>query len=184
VGASNWVMKMEPSDHALVTAALGGDAQAFGMLISRHIRSIYRLGYRISETRDEAEDGAGCLRRVAGKLRGFRGEARFTTWLHQLWSMPPGQDSAERDAPKRLCWLGRCGTDAPGRERCREGGVTWLSEAMSRLRMTCAKRWHWFWRGFDPCEAATALGVSEGTVSWRMSEVRKHLRELAERDAS
>ena len=32
-------------------------------------------------------------------------------------------------------------------------------------------------------EIAQQLGVSEGTVAWRMSEVKKHLREMAEKEA-
>ena len=32
-------------------------------------------------------------------------------------------------------------------------------------------------------EAAVVLETSEGTIAWRMSEVKKHLRALAEKEA-
>ena len=33
-------------------------------------------------------------------------------------------------------------------------------------------------------DAAQALGVSEGTVSWRMSEIRRRLKDMAAKEAT
>ena len=39
--------------------------------------------------------------------------------------------------------------------------------------------------GEDLTQAETAhvMGLSEGTIAWRMSEVKRHLREMAEKEA-
>ena len=37
--------------------------------------------------------------------------------------------------------------------------------------------------GLSQAEAGEVLGVSEGTVAWRMSEVKKKLRALAQEEA-
>jgi RNA polymerase sigma-70 factor (ECF subfamily) len=61
--------------------------------------------------------------------------------------------------------------------------VEWLHLAMNELpqemRETLALTLD---EEMTHAEAAQVLGVSEGTVSWRMSEIRKRLRAMKERE--
>lgn len=73
------------SDGALVRRFLDGDAAAFGTLVERHQARVYNVCLRILGDPDSARDAAqetfvSALR----KLRGFRGDAAFTTWLHRV----------------------------------------------------------------------------------------------------
>ena len=60
----------------------------------------------------------------------------------------------------------------------------WLEDAMARLgpdlRDTVALV---LGEELTQAEAAKVLGVSEGTVAWRMSEVKKRLRRMAQEEA-
>ena len=65
----------------------------------------------------------------------------------------------------------------------RKGSVTLDDEALEQLeprqRQVVEFR---FFAGMEEKEIAEVLGVSEGTVSWRMSEIRKRLRAMKERE--
>jgi RNA polymerase sigma-70 factor (ECF subfamily) len=60
----------------------------------------------------------------------------------------------------------------------------WLAQAMTRLspelRDTVALV---LGEEMTQAEAGQVLGVSEGTIAWRMSEVKKRLRAMAKEDA-
>jgi RNA polymerase sigma-70 factor (ECF subfamily) len=72
-------------DKALVKRAQQGNQEAFAKLVTRHQRYVYNLAYRLLRDTDEAEDLAqeAFLRAWRG-LGGFRGEAKFTTWLYRV----------------------------------------------------------------------------------------------------
>jgi RNA polymerase sigma-70 factor (ECF subfamily) len=90
---------METSDETLVDLARSGDGDAFGALLSRHYDLIFRLGFRFLGNRTEAEDLAQdvCVS-LAAKLRGYRGEAQFTTWrpVKQTRKPPPSTVGCNR----------------------------------------------------------------------------------------
>jgi RNA polymerase sigma-70 factor (ECF subfamily) len=78
-------MKVGVDDEGLVRQAQRGDQEAFAELVTRHQRYVYNLAYRLLRDVDEAEDLAqeAFLRAWQG-LGGFRGEAKFTTWLYRI----------------------------------------------------------------------------------------------------
>jgi len=66
----------------LVRRAQAGDEQAFGQLVERNRRAVYRAAYAALGSADEADDVAQeTFVTVYQKLDGFRGEASFRTWL-------------------------------------------------------------------------------------------------------
>jgi RNA polymerase sigma-70 factor (ECF subfamily) len=73
------------SDRQLIERYLTGDADAFAALVRRHQAQVYGLCLRVLGNPDDAADAAqDTLVTVARKLNTFRGEARFTTWLHRV----------------------------------------------------------------------------------------------------
>lgn len=173
---------MEPTDPALVTRALSGDAGAFGQLVTRHYDRIYRLGYRILGNQAEAEDLAQDIcAALPGKLGGFQARARFTTWLHRV-VVNAARDRLRRQAAQARAAAGWGDVEILRRDEAREAAAEqeWLACAMQalspELRETVALV---LGEELNHAEAGAALGVSEGTVSWRMSKVREQLRALA-----
>lgn len=163
-----------------------GDGQAFGLLLERHYDRIFRIALRFTGLREDAEDVAQdvCIS-LASKLKSFRGEASFTTWLYrvvvnrvrdvqrkQITSERFHQEFVEVDELRR------------GEAKAQSKELEWLSETLGALNedlretaiLVVAE-------GLSHAEAGDILGVKESTVSWRMHELKKQLREIAEQEA-
>jgi RNA polymerase sigma-70 factor, ECF subfamily len=73
------------SDPILVTRAKSGDAHALETLCTRHAPRVERLAHHLLRDREDARDAAQeALAKLCVRLRQFRGEAQFSTWLHRL----------------------------------------------------------------------------------------------------
>ena len=77
-------MKVQPADPDadLLAGAIAGEREAFRLLIERHYDRIHGLAWQLTGSRADAEDVAQdvCCTLVE-RIAGFRGEAKFTTWL-------------------------------------------------------------------------------------------------------
>jgi RNA polymerase sigma-70 factor (ECF subfamily) len=72
-------------DATLVARALGGAEDAFETLVERHQRRIYALALRVLRDHDQADDATQrTFVRAWERLRTFRAEASFATWLHHI----------------------------------------------------------------------------------------------------
>lgn len=174
---------METSDENLVAATTQGDGQAFGLLLSRHYDLIFRVGFRILGSKADAEDLAQdiCVA-LPGKLAGFRAEAKFTSWLYRV-IVNAARDRIRKAGTRARTADGWGEVEQMRRAEAKETreGLDWLQSAMGNLdedlRETVA-----LVLGEEMTHAAAAevLHISEGTVSWRMSQVKKALRAKAE----
>lgn len=73
------------SDLDLVTRARNGDRRALDALVERHSPRVNRLAAQLLEDLEEARDAAQeSLVKLCTRLRQFRGDAQFATWLHRL----------------------------------------------------------------------------------------------------
>ncbi|WP_413874542.1 RNA polymerase sigma factor [Albidovulum sp.] len=173
---------MQTPDEALASAAATGDRDAFAALLGRHYDRIFALAFRLTGGRAEAEDLTQdiCLA-LPAKLASWRGEARFTTWLYRVTV------NAAHDRRRRAATRARAADGWGDWEVNRRAGIAeeaaaqdWLAETMARLspelRDTVALT---LGEDLSQREAAEVLGIPEGTVAWRMSEVKKRLREMA-----
>jgi RNA polymerase sigma-70 factor (ECF subfamily) len=72
-------------DAALVRAAQRGDREAFGVLVSRHARSILSLTTRMLGPSGEAEDVAQeTFVSAYTALARFKSDSKFSTWLYRI----------------------------------------------------------------------------------------------------
>ena len=73
------------SDEIIVERALTGDAEAFGEIVRRWERRIFALAYGMLGREDDARDATQETFLAAFRnLRGFRGEAKVSSWLHRI----------------------------------------------------------------------------------------------------
>jgi RNA polymerase sigma-70 factor (ECF subfamily) len=73
------------SSETLVSRSRDGDLEAYNRLMSRYYGVTYGLAYRILLNREAAEDAAQEIFLKAWRsLRGFRGAAKFSTWLRAI----------------------------------------------------------------------------------------------------
>ena len=73
------------SDPILVTRAKSGDAAALEALCTRHAPRVERLSRRLLRDPEDARDAAQeSLAKLCVRLRQFRGDSQFSTWLHRL----------------------------------------------------------------------------------------------------
>src|SRR5215204_6555241 len=73
------------TDEELVALATAGDLDCFNQLVSRWERPIYALAYRTLGREEDARDVVqeAFLRAFRG-LKGFKGEAKFSSWLYRI----------------------------------------------------------------------------------------------------
>jgi len=165
-------------DSTLIAAAAAGDRAAFAELLERHYDRIHGLAWQLTGSRTDADDIAQdvCCTLVE-KIGGYRGEAKFTTWLHGItfnacrdWRRRRRSFGAFSD---RLAVLVGLASPPDGRDL---HDAIWLKSAIARLKpalrdtavLVAGQQ-------LTHGEAAEILGVAEATVAWRMHEVRRIL---------
>ena len=177
---------MSTSDSELAAQAASGDMAAFQGLLERHYDSIFRIALRFTGVREDAEDVAQTVcTSLAGKLRSFKGEARFTTWLYRIVVNAAQDFHRRQSATARLHQAyGEVSELERGAEADTARELTWLYDALQRvgpdLRETAVLV---LAEGLTHAEAAEVLDIKESTVSWRMHELRKELKTLAKAEA-
>ena len=176
-------MRMKEDDDMLARRARDGDRDAFATLLERHYERIYRIGLRLLGDTDDAADLAQevCIG-LAQKVKSYRGDSRFTTWLYRV-VVNAARDAMRRHAARRrvnesyaeISALVRAGRAA------HEAQVGWLYEALAalsdELRETAVLVLQ---EGLSHAEAGAVLEVKESTISWRMHEMRKRLKKMAQ----
>lgn len=178
---------METRDEDLAMAASRGDRDAFAALIARHYDRMLSLGWRLSGSQSDAQDLVQdiCVA-LPAKLAGFRAQSRFSTWLYRV-IVNAAHDRRRRQASQARAaqgwgdWeIGR--QDDIARER---EALSWLQSAMRALpedlRDTAVLILD---EELSQREAAEILQIPEGTIAWRMSEIKKRLRALAQQEAT
>lgn len=197
----------DQSDRDLVAAAQVGDVRAYGCLVERYQRRIYRLAAHMLKSPADAEDVTQeTFVRAYKALARFDGRSEPFTWIYRiainlslnmLRSRRVRRHSTTDDDPRLESQLveQRPGYSDPAAGSADREIFATLSEAMDSLSETlrttlvlvCVD-------GQSHADAARILGCPEGTIAWRVHEARRKLREhltaagvelsdLAERDA-
>lgn len=76
---------MGQSDRITIQAVLAGDREAYGTLVMRHSRMLFRLAYRMTGNEADADDVVQeSFLRGYQKLATFESRANFGTWIYRI----------------------------------------------------------------------------------------------------
>lgn len=169
----------DATEHELVRRARQGDGRAVRMLYERHAPRVYAVVRRLAGDDALAEDWAQeAWIRAIRALATFRGDARFSTWLHRIAvnSALQGRRSHERRADREA--------SLPIPHRVSSDGDhtllrLQLERALERLpdRMRQVLVLHDV-EGYTHEEIAAALGVTAGTSKSQLFKARARMRRL------
>lgn len=173
-----------------VRRARQGDESAFRRLYDAHVDRAFRLAYRITGDEELARDATQeAFIRAFDGLKGFQGDAAFSTWLHRITvraSLNLVRDGARHGTGRVPLedgvtpGAGSYGTPGIGphfelRDRLREA-VDGLPEKYRIVLLMHDVE------GFTHREIAEALELREGTSKARLSRARARLREILDEE--
>ena len=172
------------SDPILVRRAKDGDDEALAALCERHAPRVERLAAHLLSNPEDARDAAQeSLAKLCVRVKQFRGESKFSTWLHRL-VVNTCRDVAERQrtrdwhSPWSLVEDRRVASD-PGPESCaalaelrRELSQELASISADQARVVVLKN------AFDYsfAEISSAAGMPVGTAKCYAHRGRNTLR--------
>jgi RNA polymerase sigma-70 factor, ECF subfamily len=175
------------SSRGLVEKAVGGCRESFAALLEVYYVRIYRLAWRFCGSRTLAEDIAQdvCVK-LATAIRGYRGEAAFSTWVWRITytaSVDRMRSRGNTDCagPAQLAALADASTDAraPTPEDCAMNAELW--QAVRRLPPQQRDAVLLVYgEDMSHAEAAAVMGCQEKTVSWHLHEAKKRLKTMLE----
>jgi RNA polymerase sigma-70 factor (ECF subfamily) len=179
----------QKSDRELVDEARSGQAEAFGVLVRRHQKRIYRLAVHLLRDAAEAEDVTqDTFVRAYGALDRFDGRSEPFTWMYRIAvnlslnvirAKKPRRNSTTPDDPRvegLLADAVQSTRDPASHTADRElalalcDGIDELSDTLRTTLVLVSID------GLSHAEAAEVLGCPEGTVAWRVHEARRKLR--------
>lgn len=181
----------QPTDRELVDAARAGDRGAFGVLVRRHQKRVYRLALHLLRNSAEAEDVTQeTFVRAYGALDRFDGRSEPYTWMYRIAvnlslnairSRKSSQRTTSADDPRMESLLvdlqSSQGNPAAATEdralaQALLEGIEGLSDVLRTTLILVIVD------GVSHSDASRSLGCSEGTVAWRVHEARRKLREF------
>jgi RNA polymerase sigma-70 factor, ECF subfamily len=168
----------------LVARAQAGDQTAFRDLYRTHAGRVYALCLRLTgDARDAEERTQDVFVRLWDKLRSFRGESAFSSWLHRL---AVNVVLTERRATGRRESRVTPAEDPAALERNRgnptEGLSIDLERAIAELPDGAREVFVLYdIEGYGHAEIAGLTGIAEGTSKAQLFRARRLLREKLER---
>jgi RNA polymerase sigma-70 factor (ECF subfamily) len=186
--------KLDVSDLELVRLAQAGDLDAFGELVERNRRAVFRAALACVGSPAEADDVAQeAFVTAFRKLGTFRGESQFRTWLLSItgrkaidrrksvvrWmrlTVSPPHDDAGDDAfdyMDRIASAGRSQEETVVDDELQRNVTRLIGTLPRKLRdalLLAGTGEH----SYE--QISEILGAPLGTVKWRVSEARRVLK--------
>lgn len=168
------------SDDELIQRCQTGDRAAFDLLINEQYDLIYRIAYKWCQDQHNAQDIAqqACIK-LASSISQFRFESSFSSWLYRLvincakdfYKSPINAGAVENNAvePTADARLEQTQYTRQILEHINHL-PTDLKDALVLV----------FGIGLNHQQAAEKLAIKESTVSWRVHEARKLLKQTFE----
>ena len=180
------VMRMTTSDEDLAAAAARGDGQAFASLLDRHYDRLFAFCFRMTGTRTEAEDlTQDICAALPAKLVSYQQRAKVTTWLYRV-ALNAAHDRRRKQAShaKAAQGWGDWETARTASNHDTAEQIDWLTQAMTHLAPDLRDTLALVLDDMTHAQAASIMDVSEGTISWRISEAKKALKALKAKEDS
>jgi len=206
------IMRMTPSaeraeaetvgDAIAVERTLAGEREAYRVLVERHSRNVYRLAYRMTGNRHDAEEIVQeAFLRAYQKLRQFAGNANFGTWVYRIAAnyaidrmRQRGSEESHRQLPSRAFEdsvevdpVAIVPDPAPSPERLAESAQLSARMQQALAALTPAERTAIVMRHWEGCaidEIAVVLksnsNATKNTVFRAVAKLRKVLEPFVE----
>ena len=167
-------------EHELIDRVRAGDGAAERALYDAHVDRVFRLAYRFTGDDELARD---CTQdtfiRAFERLASFRGEARFSTWLHAIAT------SVALNALRKVKRFRQRETDldaASGLSVASREAEPDLKRRLARAIDDLAQGYRAVFlmhdvEGYTHEEIGAALGIEAGTSKAQLSRARAKLRE-------
>jgi RNA polymerase sigma-70 factor (ECF subfamily) len=175
---------MITNDEDLALAAANGDGQAFASLLDRHYDRLFAFCFRMTGIRSEAEDlTQDICAALPAKLASYQRRAKVTTWLYKV-ALNAAHDRRRRQATYANATSGwgdwETARTATNQETAAQ--IDWLTQAMTQLAPDLRDTLALVLDDLTHAQVASIMDVSEGTISWRVSEAKKALKALKEKE--
>ena len=169
----------QDTERELIRRAADGDARAIRSLYDRYAPRVYAMVRRIAADDDLAQDYAQeAWIRAIRALPTFRGDARFSTWLHRiavnaaLQALRKAETRTRREGPEpEQVPVAPVHTDTLLRKRL-ERALDRLPEGMRQVLILHDVE------GYTHEEIGDALGVTSGTSKSQLFKARAKMRAM------
>jgi RNA polymerase sigma-70 factor (ECF subfamily) len=168
------------STETLVERAKAGDTRAFEAIYRRLVGRIYALCMRMSRDPQRAEElTQDVFVRAWERMGSFRGDSKFTTWLHRLAVnvvLQAGRTRGRRESREHLMadpadYLAKVTREMPGTRVDIERAIAALPEGARTVLVLRDIE------GYKYDEIAEMQGVALGTVKAQIHRARRMMRE-------
>ena len=167
----------------VVRRAQAGDADAFQALYREHVGRVHAVCLRLARDRSAAEElTQDVFVRLWERLRSFRGESAFSTWLHRLATNVALMAQRSRGRRERRvapvadpAVYDRGTAPRAGEGLDLERALTLLPPGAREVFVLHDVE------GFGHAEVGRLLGIAEGTSKAQLFRARRLLREMLER---
>jgi RNA polymerase sigma-70 factor (ECF subfamily) len=170
------------NDNELINRCQNGDKAAFEKLLNRHYDTIYRFAYRWCGDQHNAQDitQLACIK-LARALAQFEFKATFTSWLYRLvincakdYYKSPQQHNVREESNEHINPQAQSKDDRTPQRLYAQQILQHINTLQEDLRDTLILV---HGQGLSHSDVAKQLNVKESTVSWRIHEARKQLRQ-------
>jgi RNA polymerase sigma-70 factor (ECF subfamily) len=169
------------SENSLINRCQHGKADAFEQLLELHYDTIYRFAYRWCGDQHNAQDitQLACMK-LARSIKQFQHQSSFTSWLYRLvincakdFYKSPTQRNQREESDQDIDF----DSSQPGSNEQRvyaQQILEHINHLQEDLKDTLILV---YGSGLSHKDAANTLGVKESTISWRIHEARKLLKQ-------
>lgn len=171
---------MVDSDAAQVAQVLGGDRDAYRVLVERHSRRLFQLAYRMTGNEQDAEEIVqDAFVRAYRKLERFESRSNFGTWLYRICAncaldrmRKQRTEESHRERPRdeeegTPGPLDVAASEAPGPDRVAISGELGAGVRTAMKTLSATERAAFVMRhvdGFSIEEIAKSLGLNIGAT--------------------
>lgn len=167
------------TDDLLIKQCQQGNSNAFDQLLNQHYETMYRFAYKWCGDQHNAQDitQTACIK-LAKSIKQFDFKASFTSWLYRLvincakdFYKSPTQYNRREESDESVSQVHE---DRHAERLYARQIMEHIGSLQEELRDTLILV---FGSGLNHQQTAQRLQIKESTVSWRVHEARKQLKQ-------